>query len=165
MALGTSSTVLGNKSFSRPMKIPVSSAVSLPRLKSLRALSSTYSTAKQLMQLLHCLETNRASWVKHPGKNTLITPGHHQVLTIRPLLWTRHIAQASPIVHPCILLVAFHRQTAIFQARPSLNHKPAGKYGFNCCDATTEHDCSHFTKALCLCARISYSRKKTHLVF
>ena len=42
IALGTSSTVLGNRSFSKPMKMPVSSAVNLPRLKSLRARSSTW---------------------------------------------------------------------------------------------------------------------------
>mmetsp|Transcript_13737 Transcript_13737/g.31799 ORF Transcript_13737/g.31799 Transcript_13737/m.31799 type:complete len:248 (+) Transcript_13737:6710-7453(+) len=45
---GTSSSVLGNKSLSRPMKMPTSSATSLPRLKSRRARRSTLSSDRSL---------------------------------------------------------------------------------------------------------------------
>ena len=44
MARGTRSRVFGNRSSSRPMKILVSSLVSLPRLKSRRARRSTLSS-------------------------------------------------------------------------------------------------------------------------
>mmetsp|Transcript_14093 Transcript_14093/g.33799 ORF Transcript_14093/g.33799 Transcript_14093/m.33799 type:complete len:260 (+) Transcript_14093:5797-6576(+) len=43
---GTLSSILGNRSLSRPMKMPWSSAVSLPRLKSRSACSSTLSSLR-----------------------------------------------------------------------------------------------------------------------
>lgn len=46
MARGTDSTVLGNRSPSKPIKMDVSSAVSLPRLKSRSARNSTLSSAQ-----------------------------------------------------------------------------------------------------------------------
>ena len=43
---GTSASIPGNKSLSRPMKMPWSSDVSFPRLKSRRAWSSTLSSVR-----------------------------------------------------------------------------------------------------------------------
>lgn len=62
-ARGTSSAVLGKRSLRRPMKMLVSSAVSLPMLKSLRARSSTCFQLSYLpFVILHCHLTEASMW-------------------------------------------------------------------------------------------------------